>query len=130
MCEVKGSFLQVISPCGEVEGLVDAPGPPVCVVSIVRSGDILQVHRFGRSFLSDDQAHSRSCKVAIARYLCQKPCLTNSLEKHIHHFKEAVRSLQPGISVGKILIQVSSFPSVISQKWWELGKEGLDIILF
>jgi len=51
---------KVISPCGEVEGLVDAPGPPVCVVSIVRSGDILQ---------------------------------------------EAVRSLQPGISVGKILIQ-------------------------
>ena len=26
-----------------MEGLVDAPGPPVCVVSIVRSGDILQV---------------------------------------------------------------------------------------
>lgn len=41
-------------------GLVDEPGPPVCVVSIVRSGDILQ---------------------------------------------EAVRYLQPGVSVGKILIQ-------------------------
>ena len=47
---VKESLPQVISPCGEVEGLVDAPGPPVCVVSIVRSGDILQVHRFGLSF--------------------------------------------------------------------------------
>merc|ERR1712212_277899 len=39
---------------------VECPGPPVCVVSIVRSGDILQ---------------------------------------------EAVRCLQPGVSVGKILIQ-------------------------
>jgi len=51
---------KVNSPCGEVLGLVECPGPPVCVVSIVRSGDILQ---------------------------------------------EAVRSLQPGVSVGKILIQ-------------------------
>ena len=34
---------QVNSPCGEVLGLVECPGPPVCVVSIVRSGDILQV---------------------------------------------------------------------------------------
>ena len=41
-------------------GLVEIPGPPVCVVSIVRSGDILQ---------------------------------------------EAVRYLQPGVSVGKILVQ-------------------------
>ena len=96
-----------------MEGLVDAPGPPVCVVSIVRSGDILQVHRFGHSLLSDDQAHSRSNKVLqMARYL--KHCLTDSLEIYIHHSKEAVRSLQPGISVGKILIQVSYFPSVIS----------------
>lgn len=50
----------VITPCGEAPGLVETAGPPVCVVSIVRSGDILQ---------------------------------------------EAVRTLQPGVSVGKILIQ-------------------------
>ena len=51
---------QVETPCGVAEGLVTVAGPPVCVVSIVRSGDILQ---------------------------------------------EAVRYLQPGVSVGKILIQ-------------------------
>ena len=51
---------QVETPCGLAPGYVDTPGPPVCVVSIVRSGDILQ---------------------------------------------EAVRYLQPGVSVGKILIQ-------------------------
>lgn len=51
---------QVETPCGPATGFVDIPGPPVCVVSIVRSGDILQ---------------------------------------------EAVRYLQPGVSVGKILIQ-------------------------
>ena len=51
---------QVETPCGMASGFVDTPGPPVCVVSIVRSGDILQ---------------------------------------------EAVRYLQPGVSVGKILIQ-------------------------
>ena len=39
-------FEQVSSPCGEVLGLVECPGPPVCVVSIVRSGDILQVESF------------------------------------------------------------------------------------
>ena len=39
-------FEQVNSPCGEVLGLVECPGPPVCVVSIVRSGDILQVKTF------------------------------------------------------------------------------------
>ena len=39
-------FEQVNSPCGEVLGLVECPGPPVCVVSIVRSGDILQVESF------------------------------------------------------------------------------------
>jgi len=52
--------LEVNTPCGTVTGPVDTPGLPVCVVSIVRSGDILQ---------------------------------------------EAVRGLQPGLSVGKILIQ-------------------------
>ena len=51
---------EVETPCGAAQGLVTVPGPPVCVVSIVRSGDILQ---------------------------------------------EAVRYLQPGVSVGKILIQ-------------------------
>ena len=51
---------EVETPCGLAQGLVTVPGPPVCVVSIVRSGDILQ---------------------------------------------EAVRYLQPGVSVGKILIQ-------------------------
>merc|ERR1712025_938105 len=51
---------EVQTPCGVAGGYVDTPGPPVCVVSIVRSGDILQ---------------------------------------------EAVRYLQPGVSVGKILIQ-------------------------
>ena len=51
---------EVETPCGTARGLVTVPGPPVCVVSIVRSGDILQ---------------------------------------------EAVRYLQPGVSVGKILIQ-------------------------
>ena len=51
---------EVETPCGVAQGLVTVPGPPVCVVSIVRSGDILQ---------------------------------------------EAVRYLQPGVSVGKILIQ-------------------------
>jgi len=50
----------VETPCGFTKGLVASEGPPVCVVSIVRSGDILQ---------------------------------------------EAVRTLQPGVSVGKILIQ-------------------------
>jgi len=30
------------TPCGAFTGLVDTEGPPVCVVSIVRSGDILQ----------------------------------------------------------------------------------------
>eukprot|EP00092_Neocalanus_flemingeri_P011673 GFUD01012578.1.p1 GENE.GFUD01012578.1~~GFUD01012578.1.p1 ORF type:complete len:223 (+),score=59.99 GFUD01012578.1:249-917(+) len=33
---------QVDTPCGVARGYVDTPGPPVCVVSIVRSGDILQ----------------------------------------------------------------------------------------
>ena len=33
---------QVETPCGVAEGLVTVAGPPVCVVSIVRSGDILQ----------------------------------------------------------------------------------------
>ena len=52
---------EVETPCGTFRGLVSLPGgPPVCVVSIVRSGDILQ---------------------------------------------EAVRSLRPGLAVGKILIQ-------------------------
>jgi len=51
---------EVETPCGPFHGLIDLPGPPTCVVSIVRSGDILQ---------------------------------------------EAVRTLQPGVSVGKILIQ-------------------------
>lgn len=51
---------EVETPCGTFSGYVDTPGPPVCVVSIVRSGDILQ---------------------------------------------EAVRILQPGLSVGKILVQ-------------------------
>ena len=51
---------EVETPCGLAQGLVTVAGPPVCVVSIVRSGDILQ---------------------------------------------EAVRYLQPGVSVGKILIQ-------------------------
>ena len=32
----------VDTPCGEAQGYVDVSGPPVCVVSIVRSGDILQ----------------------------------------------------------------------------------------
>ena len=36
---VEGS---VETPCGMAQGFVDKPGPPVCVVSIVRSGDILQ----------------------------------------------------------------------------------------
>ena len=51
---------EVETPCGVAKGLVDTVGPSVCVVSIVRSGDILQ---------------------------------------------EAVRTLQPGVSVGKILLQ-------------------------
>ena len=42
------------SPCGEVDGLVECPGPPVCVVSIVRSGDILQVSVSFRCFSSFD----------------------------------------------------------------------------
>lgn len=33
---------KVETPCGTVTGPVDTPGPPVCLVSIVRSGDILQ----------------------------------------------------------------------------------------
>ncbi|XP_023321455.1 uracil phosphoribosyltransferase [Eurytemora carolleeae] len=35
---------EVQTPCGTVTGPVDSPtpGPPVCIVSIVRSGDILQ----------------------------------------------------------------------------------------
>lgn len=33
---------KVLTPCGETDGLVDSGGRPVCVVSIVRSGDILQ----------------------------------------------------------------------------------------
>merc|ERR1711892_1659824 len=36
---------QVDTPCGVAKGYVDTPGPPVCVVSIVRSGDILQEAR-------------------------------------------------------------------------------------
>ena len=41
-------FEQVNSPCGEVLGLVECPGPPVCVVSILRSGDILQVESWNQ----------------------------------------------------------------------------------
>jgi len=51
---------EVDTPCGVAQGLVLTQGPPVCIVSIVRSGDILQ---------------------------------------------EAVRTLQPGLAVGKILVQ-------------------------
>ena len=60
----------VETPCGFTKGLVASEGPPVCVVSIVRSGDILQ---------------------EAVRWASPPP--------------STPRTLQPGVSVGKILIQ-------------------------
>ena len=55
-------FEQVSSPCGEVLGLVECPGPPVCVVSIVRSGDILQVESFNQRYPLDRPVLVTECR--------------------------------------------------------------------
>ena len=102
-------FEQVNSPCGEVLGLVECPGPPVCVVSIVRSGDILQVKSLmptgGRVQYKQLRCHQTKPQLAITAIAI--PQRIDEYAPKNDLYQEAVRCLQPGVSVGKILIQVN-----------------------
>ena len=82
---------EVITPCGVAQGLVEKRKMDICLVSVVRSG-ILSIDIY-------DAHKSYSIKIMYTTSNMYNIKFVGDI------LQEAVRQLEPGVKIGKILIQ-------------------------
>ena len=83
---------EVETPCGVSKGFVEKRKMDICLVSVVRSG--IQSYQFVQLITYCIWSHLCSCYIGF---------ISNIISGDI--LQEAVRQLEPGVKVGKILIQ-------------------------